>query len=136
MPMATKAYNYDPTKITEYGIDRMRFELGDTMVEGEENTSALTDAEYQAAIDCYPTSWKKAKLMCVESIYHRYLYECDTETGPLKYDLTERAKMWEARYKQLKAEVDKIGVPSGDVGSKHKPPYFHTDMMQNIRSEV
>lgn len=27
------AYNYDPTAVAEYGKDRMRFELGDTMVE-------------------------------------------------------------------------------------------------------
>lgn len=30
-----RTYTYDPSKIQENGKDRMRFELGDTMVEGE-----------------------------------------------------------------------------------------------------
>ena len=37
------AYNYDPAAVAEYGKDRMRFELGDTMVEGGPDTTALTD---------------------------------------------------------------------------------------------
>ena len=39
------AYNYDPAAVAEYGKDRMRFELGDTMVEGGPDTTALTDEE-------------------------------------------------------------------------------------------
>ena len=32
--MSKGAYTYEPGNITEFGKDRMRFELGDTMVEG------------------------------------------------------------------------------------------------------
>ena len=48
--MRKDTYTYDPEKITEPGKDRMRFELGDTMVEGLSDTTALTDEEIQAAI--------------------------------------------------------------------------------------
>ena len=45
-----KTYTYNPEKIGEQGVDRMRFELGDTMVEGEQETSALCNEEYEAII--------------------------------------------------------------------------------------
>lgn len=45
-----KTYTYNPEKIGEQGVDRMRFELGDTMVEGAEETSALSNEEYTAII--------------------------------------------------------------------------------------
>ena len=57
--MASSAYTYEPGNIKEFGKDRMRFELGDTMVEGGSDTTALTDQEIQAAIGAYPASWKR-----------------------------------------------------------------------------
>ena len=48
--MANSAYTYEPENIKEFGKDRMRFELGDTMVEGGPDTSALTDQEISTAI--------------------------------------------------------------------------------------
>ena len=57
-----KRYTYDPEKISEDGKDRMRFELGDTMVEGGADTSALTDEEITAVLERYPGRWKRAKL--------------------------------------------------------------------------
>ena len=43
-------YTYEPDHIKENGKDRMRFELGDTMVEGGVETCALCDEEYTAAL--------------------------------------------------------------------------------------
>lgn len=43
-------YQYEPGNIAEYGKDRMRFELGDVMVEGKEKTCALCDEEYNAVL--------------------------------------------------------------------------------------
>ena len=37
--MSKGAYTYEPGNITEFGKDRMRFELGDTMVEGLADTT-------------------------------------------------------------------------------------------------
>lgn len=100
--MAKGTYTYDPGMLKETGKDRMRFELGDTMVEGGSDTTALTDEEIQAAIDIYPKSWNKAKLMLLESLCRRFAYEVDTKTGPLWLYMQERAKLWRADYESLK----------------------------------
>ena len=136
--MAEKAYNYDPEKITEFGRDRMRFELGDTMVEGGSDTSALTDAEIDAALASHPESWKRAKLMLLESLYRRFAYEVDTRTGPLTLSLQARAKQWKADYDALKKQVaaEACDVPLQYRHPKHgKPPYFHTGMQENMRTK-
>ena len=83
--MATGTYSYNPADLKGNTMSRMRFELGDTMVQGAENTCAVTDEEINAAIEMYPKSWKKAKLMLVESIYRRFSYEVDTKTGPFRH---------------------------------------------------
>ena len=48
--MAKGTYTYEPGNITTAGLDLMRFELGDTMVEGGADTCALTDEEISAAL--------------------------------------------------------------------------------------
>ncbi len=133
--MAKGAYTYDPEKIKEPGKDRMRFELGDTMVLGLSDTTALTDEEIQAAIDSYPKSWKRAKLMLLESLCRRFAYEVDTKTGPLQLNMQERAKLWRADYETLKKEAS---VSAGNIlktcGSGYnKLPYFYTGMHRNER---
>ena len=130
-----RSYNYDPSRINENGKDRMRFELGDTMVEGEQETCALSDEEYEAVISMHK-KWKRAKLACLESIYRRFAYEPDTKTGPLQLSLMERAKVWKDDYEKLKKELDQeacTGMPEYglDENGNRKDPYFHTDMMQN-----
>ena len=52
--MSKGAYTYEPGNITEFGKDRMRFELGDTMVEGLADTTALTDEEIHLNVHQYP----------------------------------------------------------------------------------
>ena len=69
--MKKKTYTYNPEKIGEPGVDRMRFEIGDTMVEGEQETSALCNEEYEAIIAARKT-WKRAKLAVLESIMRRF----------------------------------------------------------------
>ena len=44
------SYTYNPEKVSEPGVDRMRFELGDVMVEGGTETCALTDEEFKAVL--------------------------------------------------------------------------------------
>lgn len=135
--MAKGAYTYDTGKLRERGKDRMRFELGDTMVEGLSDTTALTDEEIQAAIDSYPASWKRAKLMLLESLCRRFAYEVTTRTGPLTLELQDRAKLWKADYEKLKKEVsaESCGVPRFQNGARYKPPYFYAGMQRNERAE-
>ena len=134
--MAKGAYTYEPGKLKESGKDRMRFELGDTMVEGLSDTTALTDEEIQAAINTYPKSWKRAKLMLLESLCRRFAYEVDTKTGPLWLYMQERAKLWREDYDKLKKEVsaESCSVPQFSNGVPGKPPYFYTGMQQNERA--
>ncbi len=103
--MAKGAYTYNPANVKEPGTDRMRFELGDVMVDGLSDTTALTDEEIQAAIDTYPKSWKRAKLMLLESLCRRFSYEVNTKTGPLTLELQERAKLWREDYEKLKKDL-------------------------------
>lgn len=134
--MAKGTYTYEAGKVRELGKDRMRFELGDTMVEGESDTSALTDEEIQAAIDTYPRSWKRAKLMLLESLCRRFAYEVDTRTGPLTLSLQDRAELWKKDYESLKKEIsaEACSVPKFGNGVHYKPPYFYTGMQRNERT--
>lgn len=131
-----KGYSYDPSKIKEPGIDCMRFELGDTMVEGGPETCALADAEIEAVLERYPKRWKRAKLALLESICRRFAYEPDTKSGPVSFSLGDRAKLWREDYEKLKKEVamESCSVPASVSGGNNKPPYFYTGMHQNERT--
>ena len=134
-----KGYTYDPEKINEDGKDRMRFELGDTMVEGGADTSALTDEEITAVLERYPGRWNRAKLALLESICRRFSYEPDTKTGPLTFGFGERAKLWREDYEKLKKEVQNasVSIPQMGIGQdgRPRPPYFYAGMMQNQEAE-
>lgn len=134
--MAKGTYTYDPGNIKENGKDRMRFELGDTMVEGRSDTSALTDEEIEAAFSMYPDSWKRAKLALLESICRRFAYEVDTKEGPLSFSLSQRAELWRKDYEKLKKEVEleSSTVPNSFGSGNKKPPYFYAGMMKNPRT--
>lgn len=131
-----RTYSYDPGKIPENGLDKMRFELGDVMVEGGADTAALTDEEIQAAFALYPPDgqWKRAKLALVESLCRRFAYEVDTKTSKLSLSMGQRAKMWQEMYDSLKAEVDgeDVSIPIFANENQGRKPYFYTGMMQNL----
>lgn len=132
-------YTYNPSEITFFGKDRMRFELGDVMVDGKERTCALCDEEYDAVLPSVIRTgrqWKKAKLRCLESIFMRFTYEPDTKVGPLSMSLGERAKLWKKMHDDLKAE---LGAGASDpeaiamlaanpVFGKPTKPYFWNGM--------
>ena len=134
--MPDSLYTYDPAKVKEPGKDKMRFELGDVMVQGGPETTALTDQEIDAALELYPGKWKRAKLFLLGSLYHRFGYEVDTKTGPLSLELQERAKFWRQDYEELKKEVgleSAAAPPSMQKGGK-RPPYFYAGMQENERA--
>ena len=114
----------------------MRFELGDTMTEGQADTTALSDEEIQAAIEMYPGRWKKAKLALLESLCRRFAYEVDTKTDSLWLYMQERAKLWRADYESLKKEVSAgpCSIPGTGNGAGSRPPYFYAGMQHNGRT--
>lgn len=129
--MMTKTYTYNPAKISESGKDRMRFELGDTMVEGGADTCALTDEEYEAVMGLYPTKRKKVKLELLRSILHRFAYEVNTTVGPLSLQLRGRFDAWKILYDELSKEVSNMAVPSMNRKLTETPPYFYEGMQEN-----
>lgn len=134
--MAT--YTYDPCKITERGIDQMRFELGDTVVDMDEITSPLCDEEYDAIIKKHGANWRKAKYVCLQAIVMKLSYEVDTSIDGLSYSLSDRFERWKKmRDDEKKALGGIYGVPrAGDPGSLMPhggTPYFYNDMQANTR---
>lgn len=134
--MAT--YSYDPTKITDGGVDQMRFELGDTVLDMEAMTSPLCDEEYKAIIEKYGKSWKRAKYECLKAICMKLSYEVNTSIGGLSYSLSERYERFNKMLESAKKEMAAInGVPrAGNPGSLMPhggTPYFYNDMQANRR---
>lgn len=134
--MAT--YSYDPTKITEGGVDQMRFELGDTVVDMDGITSPLCDEEYNAILDKYGKSWRRAKYECLKAICMKLSYEVNTSVGGLSYSLSERYERFKRMKDDAKKELAAIhGVPRAGNPSSLMPhggtPYFYNDMQANRR---
>lgn len=129
--MARGTYTYDPTKIGTQGKDRMRFELGDTEVDGEGQVAALSDEEYEAVLSAYSGKWKRAKLACVESVMRRFSYEVDEKVGPLSLSLRERYESWKAMYDQLKSEIAGVSVPSANAQAIAGDKYFREGLHNN-----
>ena len=134
--MAT--YSYDPTKITEGGVDQMRFELGDTVVETGEVCSPLCDEEYSAIIGKYGDNWRKAKYKCLEAICMKLSFEVNTSVGGLSYSLSERYNRWKKMKDDAKKEIAAIhGVPVAGNPASLSPhggtPYFYNDLHANHR---
>lgn len=134
------SYSYDPTKITDGGLDQMRFELGDTVIDMEGITSPLCDEEYNAIIEKYGSSWKKAKLKCLEAIVMKLSYEVNTSVAGLSYSLSERYNRWKDMLDDAKREAKAASIAkvprAGDPGSLMPhggTPYFYNDMQANIK---
>lgn len=135
---APPSYTYDPSKITEGGLDQMRFELGDTVVDMCGISSPLCDEEYNAILSKYGTNWRKAKFYCLKAIVMKLSYEVDTIVGGLSYSLSQRYERWKAMLDSAKKEMAAVsGVPvAGDPGSLSPnggTPYFYNDLHTNLR---
>lgn len=131
-------YTYDPTKITEKGMDQMRFELGDTVVDMEGITSPLCDEEYKTIIETYGNNWRKAKLKCLEAIVMKLSFEVDTSVGGLSYSLSGRFDRWKVMLDEAKKEAKamasfpRVGDPTS-LSPHGGTPYFYNDMQANDR---
>ena len=133
-----QSYTYDPTRITEQGMDQMRFELGDTVVDMEGITSPLCDEEYTAIIDKYGKNWRVAKVKCLEAICMKLSYEVNTSLDGLSYSLSERYERFKRLLDEEKkkanavASVPRVGY-EGSLMPHGGTPYFFNDMQANLR---
>ena len=134
--MAT--YSYDPAKCQDGGVDQMRFELGDTVIDMDAATSALCDEEYKAILDKHGKNWRKAKFLCLDAICKKLAYEVNTSVGGLSYSLAERYPRFKAMRDDLKKELAAIGgAPRAGNPASLSPnggtPYFYNDLHTNHR---
>ena len=130
-----RTYSYDPTKAGEEGLDKMRLELGDTVLDPGELTAALCDEEYLAIIGRHKR-WKKAKLKCLEAILMRFSHQVDVNVDGLSYSFSQRVEFWKKIYEEAKAEAVAalpVANPAALSGREGGPPYFHEDMNSNPR---
>lgn len=130
---AQRTYSYDPSKICDGGVDQMRFELGDTIVDMGDIQSPLCDEEYAAMIGS-TSSWKRAKLKCLKAILMKFAYEVNTSTDGLSYSLSDRFDRWKAMYDDLKKKAEAavpVCNPNALGGKDGEDMYFHYDMLSN-----
>lgn len=131
-------YSYDPTKIKARGKDQMRFELGDTQVEGGADTCALADEEYEgmlADLKEGKKAWLFAKLAVLEAILFKMEYQVNTKIDVLQYDMGERADRWKRLYDDLKKQaLATVSIPTLAPSMTEQPPYFHKEMKSNPRA--
>ena len=123
-------YSYNPSNLSEHGLDLMRFELGDTLVAEPEKTAYLSDEEYLAVIES-SASWKRAKFRLVETLLHRFMYEVDTKIKEAEWKLSQRIKFWQDLYKRLKAELEAEEIADGGnlaLNEAGRPPIFYVGL--------
>ncbi len=127
------SYTYDPTKINRDGVDRMRFELGDTVVDQGAIVSPLCDEEYEAMITQHK-DWRRAKIACLRAIVMGWAHEVDTSVSGLSYSLSQRYERWK---KMLDEEEQKLraaaGVPVVNKSSVSGRHYFYNGLHANPR---
>lgn len=131
-----KTYSYNPANIADNGVDRMRFELGDTSVDGGEETCALCDEEYQAIIDSSDKGFEYAKYKCLKAIVMKLSYEVDFSADGMSVSLSQRFPRWkemfdkeDQKYKYVNVAPSFLGGNS--ISGKHE---FYTGMNDNIRA--
>lgn len=123
-------YSYNPSQIGEFGLHRMRLELGDCDVTESEKSAYLSDEEISAVIESSST-WKRAKLRLIETLLRRFSYEVDTEVAQAKWALHQRVAEWKDEYKRLKSEVDAEEIAESSAlktSNKFRPPVFRIGM--------
>lgn len=119
----------------------MRFEIGDTFVDGGSDTCILCDEEYNGILDAAvngAAAWKQAKLAILEAVLFKLAYQVDTKIDVLQYNFSDRAAMWKKLHDDLKDEINKEKSacipPSADERALNKPPYFYTGMQENQKA--
>lgn len=133
-----KTFSYDPSLITDGKVNQMRFELGDTAVEGGEETCALCDEEYQAIINETAKKGKSfgyAKCKCLDAIVSKLAFEVDFSTDGLSMSLSQRYERWKEmlsgekrKHQYISANPTALGENSLDSGH-----YFRLGMNDNDR---
>lgn len=129
-----KHYTYDVRKLNDSSVNQMRFELGDTIVDGKDKTCILCDEEYLSVIDrafsIENKDWKRAKFLCLQAIVMKLSYEVDYKADSISFSLSQRYKNWKEMYDEEK-KLDKLSLGSSNLKDEH---YFTLGMLNNTRA--
>ncbi len=137
-PEIEKHYTYDVRKLNDNGVNQMRFELGDTIVEGADKTCVLCDEEYKAMIDkafSENKNWKRAKFLCLKAIVMKLSYEVDYKADSISFSLSQRYEHWRKMYEEEKKlnEHSSISSTLGKNNLKNEH-YFTLGMLNNPKT--
>lgn len=130
-----QTYTYDPARILDQPLYRMRFELGDTAVDGGGETCPLCDEEYQAVLtrmeeEGKPFLW--AKVVCLKAILAKLAYEADYSIDGLSMKLSARYGHWVELYEQVSKEALASGMAAALRGAANQGGhYFQLGMQEN-----
>lgn len=127
-----RAYTYKPAELNTSSVSKMRFELGDIDVDGEEQTCMLSDQEIQVVIGMHK-NWGRAKLYLVNSVLARLAFETNVSVGGMSVSSTSRYAHWEKLKEELEKKVGRLVIPKPGDGEQ-STMYFHQDMQRNNRS--
>lgn len=122
-------YSYDPAKLDESGVDRMRFELGDTVFNPGELTAALCDEEYDAILT-ENKRWKRAKVKCLEAIVMKFSHQVNVNIDGLSYSFSDRLTAWREMLAEAKCDAN-VAMPVINKNVMEEPTYFYEDMLSN-----
>ena len=126
-----RSFTYDGALLADGGLNQMRFELGDVLVEEPDKTALLMDEEIKAVIAAFPHSWRSAKFELIKSVLYRFTPEVDTKSGPVQWSLSQRYAQWKVLYEELKKELSVTSSLPEMPGVHHRPPYFFEGMHDN-----
>lgn len=134
--MAT--YTYDPTQIRTASVSRVRFELGDVLVDGGAESCFLSDEEIQSIIDDTEiTRWKRKLYVLAEAVCMKLSYETNWRNDGTSFDLSQRADRWiklRDRFKQeadTEASLPTSGAVNDSIQSSDGGHYFHRGMQKS-----
>lgn len=130
-----KTYTYDPTKIFDKSLNQMRFELGDTSVEGGEETCAICDEEYRAILTNSTKGFGFAKYKCLQAITMKLSFEVDFSTDGMSFSLHQRYPRWKEMLKQEQKKFQCVSANASALGdnSMDGGHYFRLGMNDNDR---
>lgn len=130
-----KTYTYNPSRIDDNGLNQIRFELGDTMVENGEDTCILCDEEYTSLLNkAYKDkkSWKTVKIHCLKAIVMKLSYEVDYSVADMSLKLSTRYNHFKGMLDELEKSQQSASLMSFIGGNiKEDNPYFYLGMQEN-----
>lgn len=131
------SYSYDPSNIVGDTVDRMRFELGDTQVEGERDTCALCDEEYSAILRKHKR-WKQAKIACLRAIVARFAMMVDFHADGMTIEFSRRYERWKKELNDLEKSSQFISANASALGANTLDGghYFRFEMHANPAAAI